>query len=64
MSRYDYSDPGQDSTYCDELASDEVFCLWCDNPMGPEHGEPCWPYCSTLCAAQAERDSEEDEVKE
>ena len=58
MSRYDYSDPGQDPAYCDGLAADDPpdieLCEWCGEPY---IDRAAYPYCSTLCAVQAEIDS-------
>jgi len=53
-SRFDYPDPGEDPEYCAGLeAKDEQpsLCLWCSTPyMSPMYG----PYCSRLCAIDAE----------
>lgn len=56
MSRYDYPDPGRDPDYCDDLSVETAYCLWCSAEV-PSY-EP-GPYCSGLCAAQADRDNEE-----
>ena len=61
MSKYDYPDPGQDPAYCDGLADDDPpptceTCAWCDDPYA---GRAEYPYCSTLCAVQAEVDTSE-----
>lgn len=34
------------------------YCLWCALPY-PVHDVDFWPYCSSGCALQAERDSVE-----
>lgn len=59
MSRYDYSDPGQDPAYCNGLAADDdsEFCYFCNAHLAlNEH----YPYCSVLCATLANIDSRED----
>jgi hypothetical protein len=69
MSRYDYPDPGLDSSYCDGLSTDgpddngtypddhEPYrCFWCDRLLSVSDASD---YCSALCANYALVDSEE-----
>jgi hypothetical protein len=61
MSRYDYSDPSLDPSYCDGLAADdtderEYRCLWCDRLLSVADASD---YCSALCANYALIDSGE-----
>ena len=71
MSKYDYRDPAQSPEYCDGLAADGTMdalaetddptdcdmCAWCVQPY-TDRAE--YPYCSTLCAVQAEIDEGEN----
>lgn len=41
-----------------ELDYVEVECLWCSGPMTDDNINS--PYCCSMCAIHAERDSEED----
>ena len=61
MSRYDYRDPGQDPAYCDGLSDppESYTCGWC----GVSYLDRAeYPYCSTQCALEAERDDRESDA--
>ena len=47
----------------DEEPTSPGTCLWCQDgfPHDEDTGATYSPYCSSLCAAQAERDSEEED---
>jgi len=52
-----------DCPYCGYTNDPPPTCDWCNSPMPSvdDWGFMTYePYCSSLCAAQAERDSEED----
>lgn len=50
-----------DCPHCGYGPESVESCVWCNSPVGPDiSDEEDYPYCSTLCAAQAERDSEEE----
>lgn len=62
MGRYDYSDPGTDSDYCDGLSADDsepeesnepYRCIWCECLLYATDTD----YCSALCANFALQDS-------
>jgi hypothetical protein len=36
---------------------DYFYCLWCNEPALDDY---YWPYCCSICALYAERDSMED----